>query len=51
MASIESDYTLQLIDHFYDKNITSFILVTPFYKMGSFDLIMNNKEQKIWSLD
>lgn len=36
MLKTKSEYVLELIDHFYDEELGSYILVTPYYKMGSF---------------
>lgn len=47
MIKSNSEYVLELIDHFYDDNLSSYILVTPYYKMGSFETLM----KKDWELD
>lgn len=40
MIKSNSEYVLELVDHFYDDYLGSYILVTPYYKMGSFDTLM-----------
>ena len=43
MIKAQSEYVLELVDSFYDYDIGSYILVTPYYKMGSFDTLMNQE--------
>jgi serine/threonine protein kinase len=38
---------LELVDSFYDDNLGSYILVTPYYKLGSFEQLMGRE----WELD
>lgn len=47
MKNSNSEYVLELVDHFYDYKLRSYVLVTPYYKLGSFEKIMN----KGWELD
>lgn len=47
MIKSNSEYVLELVDHFYDNFLRSYVLVTPYYKMGSFERIMNRD----WEVD
>lgn len=47
MRMIDSQYVLQLNDSFYDDSLGSYILVTPYYKLGSFEQMTN----KDWDFD
>ncbi len=49
MIKANSDYVLELYDHFYDDNLSSYVIVTPYCKMGGFDKIMKMKKE--WELD
>ena len=40
MLKSNSEYVLDLFDSFYDTDIGSYVLVTPYYKMGSFETLM-----------
>ncbi len=42
-----SDYVLEVYDYFYDDTISSFVIVTPYYKHGSVSTLMD----KEWELD
>ncbi len=44
MKKIKSDYTLDLLDHFYDEKLAAYILVLPFYRKGNLSTIMH----RIW---
>ena len=44
MKKAESEYVLELVDAFYDNDIGSYVLVTPYYKQGSFDNLMGKKD-------
>ena len=47
MMKSNSDYVLEVFDHFYDESITSYVIVTPYYKHGSLSTLMEND----WELD
>ena len=47
MVKAQSEYVIDLIDSFYDTDIGSYILITPYYKHGSFDNFINQN----WSFD
>lgn len=36
MRMLNSEYVLELVDSFYDDHLGSYVLVTPYYKLGSF---------------
>ena len=44
MKTAHSDFTMELIDHFYDEDYQngSYIFVMPFYKKGSLTEIIRN---------
>ena len=35
MLGMNSPYVIELIDHFYDEKLSSYIIVMPFYSHGS----------------
>jgi hypothetical protein len=35
MIKTNSEYVLELNDHFYDESLSAYVLVTPYYKLGS----------------
>lgn len=43
MRMINSEYVLYLNDSFYDDTLGSYILVTPYYKLGSFEQMMTKE--------
>ena len=47
MLRAQSEYVLELFDSFYDTDIGSYVLVTPYYKLGSFETEMNSE----WDFD
>lgn len=47
MIKANSEYVLELVDHFYDYDLQSYVLVTPYYKMGSFEKLMSRN----WEVD
>jgi len=49
MAKLKSDYTIELIDHFYDSLQKEYIIVLPFCEKGSLDGLM--KEDNHWKLE
>nr|VVW86794.1 unnamed protein product [Nymphaea colorata] len=47
MRMLNSEYVLELVDSFYDDHLGSYVLVTPYYKLGSFEQMMDRE----WELD
>ena len=47
MIKCNSEYVLELVDHFYDEDLGAYILVTPLCKMGALDSLM----KKEWDFD
>lgn len=47
MKSVQSDYSLQLYDHFFEEKNAQYIFVMPFCKLGSLEKKMNHD----WTLD
>ena len=41
MLKAKSEYVLELFDHFYDDDLGSYIIITPYYRNGSFETLMS----------
>ena len=47
MENAQSDYSLKLYDHFYDKENSQYVFVMPYCKFGSIE----KKLKDDWTLD
>lgn len=45
MMRAKSDYTVELLDHFYDEDLRTYIFVMPYYSKGN----LSNFLDRVWS--
>lgn len=47
MMRAKSDYTVELLDHFYDENLCAYIFVMSYYSKGSLTNVLNKNWTKL----